>query len=354
MTDNALAGARARALRCHTQQTKRCAAQATSIVLQRMRARAAAWPIGAAGPPHIVCGRVQGAVRLGGTGTTVARAPDRVSLTFSLSRAAASMAPLPLSAAALSELNALCAAAQRDPTLLHDASLEQLRALLHALGAKLPAQAAASGGAPAAPQGNDDDLRDEECVEPDTPSQEMGPPSGAGEPSEEVRRPQACQRSGRLALGAFYPRPCASWALQRSNSSHLAQAQDAAAAARDAASNAAADGGWTAAIKAYTTAIKVRRKRACLSPPAPPLTPASAASRPCCAGCAVCAAVRQARGVLPEAETAKRRHQGRGRRSGIQPRQRPGAAGARPGAPAAGRVGGCGARPGRGAGHRLL
>lgn len=107
------------------------------------------------------------------------------------------MAPLPLSAAALSELNELCAAAQRDPSLLHDASLAPLRALLQALGATLPP-------APAAPQqgGGDDDLRDEECVEPDTPSQEMGPPPGAGEPSEQVRPAQAWRSACRKAAGS--------------------------------------------------------------------------------------------------------------------------------------------------------
>ena len=104
------------------------------------------------------------------------------------------MPPLPLSAAALSELTALCAAAQRDPSLLHDASLAPLRALLHALGATLPP-------APAAPQqgGGDDELRDDECVEPDTPSQEMGPPPGAAEPSEEVRPVPAWRRARRTA-----------------------------------------------------------------------------------------------------------------------------------------------------------
>ena len=188
------------------------------------------------------------------------------------------MAPLPLSAAALSELNALCAAAQHDPSLLHDASLAQLRELLHALGAKLPAQAAASGGTSATPnKGSDDDLRDEECVaEPDTPSQEMGPPPDAGEPSEEVRRPCHAPAAG-VVLGAHAH--VRNGAPRRSDT--RAQAQDAAAAARDAAASAAADGGWSAAITAYTTAIKVRlwNKRLLLRP-ATALTPASAASRP--------------------------------------------------------------------------
>ena len=95
------------------------------------------------------------------------------------------MPPLPLSATALAELRALCVAAQRDPSLLHDASLGELRALLQSLGATLPP---APAPAPA-PQGSgDDDLRDEECVPPDTPCQEMGP-ADAGEPSEEVRCP---------------------------------------------------------------------------------------------------------------------------------------------------------------------
>ena len=157
------------------------------------------------------------------------------------------MAPLPLSAAALSELNALCSAAQRDPALLHDASLAELRALLHALGAKLPA---AAGGASAAPQHGDDDLRDNECVAPDTPSQEMGP-SDAGELSEEVRAAQARKRvpPGGVRAGhcvALTPQP-------------FAQAQAAAATAREVAAQAAADGGWATAVTAYTTAIKVRR-----------------------------------------------------------------------------------------------
>jgi hypothetical protein len=96
--------------------------------------------------------------------------------------------PPPLSDSALNELRALCAAATRDPALLHHASLGELRALMRALGATLPpapAAAAAAGGG-----GGDDenaDLRDEACVPPDVPSQEMGPPPGEGEPSEEVR-----------------------------------------------------------------------------------------------------------------------------------------------------------------------
>lgn len=103
------------------------------------------------------------------------------------------MASAPLSAGALAELRTLCSAAQRDPSLLHHASLADLRALLRSLGATLPAETATPGAAAAS---NDDDLRDDECVaQPDTPSQEMGPPPGAGEPSEEVRVQRACGMS---------------------------------------------------------------------------------------------------------------------------------------------------------------
>jgi hypothetical protein len=101
------------------------------------------------------------------------------------------MPPLPLSAPALAELRALCAAAQRDPSLLHDASLGELRALMTSLGATLPPAPAPAGGASSAAahgdESNNDDLRDDACVPPDTPTQEMGPPPEAGEPSEEVR-----------------------------------------------------------------------------------------------------------------------------------------------------------------------
>lgn len=100
------------------------------------------------------------------------------------------MPPLPLSASALAELRALCAAAQRDPSLLHHDQLGELRALLQHLGATLPP---APAPAAAAARG-DEDLRDDECVAPDTPQQEMGPPPGAPEPSDEVRRSADARR----------------------------------------------------------------------------------------------------------------------------------------------------------------
>ena len=90
-----------------------------------------------------------------------------------------------LSASALGELRALVVEASKDPSVLHAPELRELRELMVKLGAKIPEPAAPA--APAAPAGNED-LRDEECVEPDTPTQEFGP-AEAGEPSEEARMP---------------------------------------------------------------------------------------------------------------------------------------------------------------------
>jgi hypothetical protein len=118
--------------------------------------------------------------------------PARISKARSTSRLV--MASAPLSAGALAELRTLCSAAQCDPSLLHHASLADLRALLRSLGATLPPETATPGAAAAS--NDDDDLRDDECVaQPDTPSQEMGPPPGAAEPSEEVRVQRACGMS---------------------------------------------------------------------------------------------------------------------------------------------------------------
>jgi tetratricopeptide (TPR) repeat protein len=106
----------------------------------------------------------------------------------------------PLSASALAELRALCAEAKRDPAVLHDPSLGELRELLTSLGGKLPAAPTPPAPeAPAAPSGNED-LLDDECVlTPDVASQEMGPTGDAGEPSEEARFVHA--------LSMFCPKP---------------------------------------------------------------------------------------------------------------------------------------------------
>ena len=181
------------------------------------------------------------------------------------------MASAPLSAGALAELRTLCAAAQRDPSLLHHASLADLRGLLRSLGATLPPEATPGAAAVA----NDEDLRDDECVAPDTPSQEMGPTPGAAEPSEEVRKAlhagsalggpaRTCPRR-LLLLGTASDAVSSAFASM--------QAQTAAAEARDAAAQAAAAGDFDAAVAAYTTALKARSRNARVHPRTPPLTP---------------------------------------------------------------------------------
>jgi hypothetical protein len=196
--------------------------------------------------------------------TLLHASPSRRSCSRRRAAPPAAMPPLPLSASALGELRALCAAAQRDPSLLHHASLGELRALMQSLGATLPPAPppAAAGGVSAAHGDGNEDLRDDACVAPDTPSQEMGPPPEAGEPSEEVRLPR-----GRVRAGARAAPGCA--LMLRATPPHLpcrasAQAVTAASRARDDAVQAAAAGDWESAVAAYTTAVKARGRPSAL------------------------------------------------------------------------------------------